>query len=118
MSPTSNKLGRAITRHRKAAGLSISECAGKVGVAKSILHYWETGERVPKAPNLQRLAAVVGVDFEELFDLAGYAPGKMPEFPLYLRKTFNLNESEAERVGRYVERIRQQKKRQRGQRHR
>lgn len=96
--------------------MSISECARKLGIAKSILHYWETGERTPKAPNLQRFAAVVDVDFEELFVLAGYSPGKLPELPLYLRKKLDLTEGEAERVERYVTRIAKQKRGRRAKR--
>jgi transcriptional regulator with XRE-family HTH domain len=109
MKSASNKLGRAITRYRRAAGLSMSECARKAGVSKSLLLYWEEGTRTPKAPNLQRLARALGVDFEDLFELAGYAtPGHLPELPVYLRQKERLNQGEAERVARYVARIKQQ----------
>lgn len=111
MTSTSNKLGRAITRYRKAAGLSVYECARKARVPKTNLLYWESGERTPKAPNLQRLARTLGIDFEELFELAGYSPsGHLPELPVFLRKQERLTQNEAERVARYVERIKRQKK--------
>jgi len=114
-----NKLGRALTRHREAAGLSLSDCARKVGVVKSVLHGWESGKRTPKAPNLQRLARTLGVDFEELFELAGYGtPGHLPELPVYLRRKEKLTRDETERVARYVARLKGQKRRQRAQRDR
>ncbi len=112
MKSTPNKLGRAITRHRKAAGLSAYECARKAGVTKTILLYWESGKRTPKAPNLQRLARALGIDFEELFAAAGYSTsGHLPELPVFLRQKLSLTKSETERVERYVERIAKQKAR-------
>jgi transcriptional regulator with XRE-family HTH domain len=114
MTPTSNRLGRAITRYRKAAGLSVYECARQAGIPKTNLLYWESGERTPKASNLQRLARALGVDFEDLFALAGYStPGNLPELPIYLRRKLSLTGSETERVARYVERIKKQKRGQR-----
>lgn len=111
MTSTPTKLGRTITRYRKAAGLSLHECARRVGVSHAVLLYWEAGKRIPKAPNLQRLATVLCVDFEDLFAAAGYAaPGHLPELPVYLRQKLSLTGSETERVARYVERIARQKK--------
>jgi transcriptional regulator with XRE-family HTH domain len=105
MNSTSNKLGRAIARYRQAVGLSVYECARRAGVTKTILLYWERGDRTPKAPNLQRLATVLGIDFEELFELAGYAAPDPPELPIYLRRQEKLTKGEAERVARYIARI-------------
>lgn len=113
MNSTSNKLGRAIARYRQGAGLSVYECARRAGVTKTILLYWERGDRTPKAPNLQRLARALGVDFEDLFALAGYSAPDLPELPIYLRKSERLTQGEAERVARYVERIKKQKRGQR-----
>lgn len=118
MVTSSNKLGRALTRYRTAAGLSLSDCARRAGISKTNLLYWERGERTPKAPNLQRLARTLGVDFEDLFELAGYAPGHLPELPVFLRKKEKLTKGETERVARYVERIKQHKRRSHGKRDR
>lgn len=111
MTVRSNKLGRALGRYREAAGLSLSDCARKVGVVKSVMHNWESGERTPKAPNLQRLAHVLGIPFEDLFELAGYGATDLPDLPVYLRKKERLSRDETERVARYVKRIKQQKRR-------
>lgn len=103
-------LGKTITRHREAAGLSIGECARRTKVAKSLLLYWERDEKVPTPASVQRLASVLAVDFESLFVLAGHAaPGNLPGLPTYLRKKHNLSKSDTERVERYVARIKAQK---------
>ncbi len=110
MNTVSVQLGRAITRYREAAGLSLRECARSAKVAPATLSYWERGEWVPKAQHLQRLAVVLGVDFEDLFALAGYTtPNSLPALPIYLRKKHRLTKSDAERVERYIERIKGQK---------
>lgn len=119
MNSTSNKLGRAITRHRKAAGLSVYECARRAEVTDTTLLYWERGDRTPKAPNLQRLATALAIDFEDLFAAAGYStPGHLPELPVYLRQKLSLTGPETERVERYVARIAKQKRGQRAKRDR
>jgi transcriptional regulator with XRE-family HTH domain len=111
MSAASPRLGPAITRYRQAAGLTLEDCARRAKVAPATLFYWERGERMPKAPHLQRLAVVLDVDFEELSTLAGYGMSGLPALPTYLRKKHRLSRSEAERVERYVERIKGQKAR-------
>ncbi|MGH3428662.1 MAG: helix-turn-helix domain-containing protein, partial [Mycobacteriales bacterium] len=105
-------------RYRKAAGLSVYECARQAGIPKTNLLYWESGERTPKAPNLQRLASALGIDFEELFELAGFSSVSLTDLPVYLRKQEKLTKDETERVARYVERIKQQKRRSHGKRDR
>lgn len=83
-------LGKTITKHREAAGLSIAECARRTKVAKSLLLYWERDEKMPTPSSLQRLAAALHLDFEDLFALADYASPNLPALPTYLRKKHRL----------------------------
>lgn len=104
------KLAAAIKRHRKAKGLSQPELARAVGVPDSTIYRLERGEfKLPKPEKLQRIARVLDVEFEQLFELAGYdAPG-LPEVPVYLRRKFDdLSDEGAAKVERYIERIRKQ----------
>lgn len=76
----------------------------------STIYRLERGEfKLPKPDTLQRIARALEVDFEELFELAGYdAPG-LPEVPVYLRRKFDdLSEEGAAKVERYIERVRKQ----------
>jgi transcriptional regulator with XRE-family HTH domain len=103
------KVAAAIKRHRKAKGLSQYALAAAVGVPDSTIYRLERGEfKLPKADTLQRIARALDVDFEELFELAGYdAPG-LPEVPVYLRRKFDLSDEAQAKVERYIERIRKQ----------
>lgn len=106
MTPQDNDLGTFIRQRREALGLSIGELAERIGVAKSLVLYWERGDKLPKPANLQKLATALGVSFEDLFALAGYAtPEGLPGLPVYLRQKVGLSEDEAARVERYVARI-------------
>ncbi len=63
--------------------------ADAVGVTKSNVHYWESGEGLPNANVLQPLAEVLGVSYEDLFALAGYAsPQGLPGPAPYLRAKY------------------------------
>lgn len=89
--------------------MTLEECARRTKVSLATLYYWEQGQRLPKAPHLQRLAVVLGVDFEELSTLAGYGMTGLPALPVYLRKKHRLSRSEAERVEHYIQRIKGKK---------
>lgn len=89
MSPAQRQLAAFITKHRKERGLSMAALAEQVGVTKSNVHYWESGEGVPKGSVLEPLAQALGVSYEDLFALAGYAhPVGLPEPAPYLRAKF------------------------------
>lgn len=78
-----------IVKHRKRRGLSLPALAEAVGASKSKVYYWETGEYLPKADQLQPLAEALDVAYEDLFALAGYAsPKALPEPSPYLRAKF------------------------------
>jgi len=103
------KVAAAIKRHRKAKGMSQYALAASVGVPDSTIYRLERGEfKLPKPATLQRIARALDVEFEELFELAGYdAPG-LPEVPIYLRRKFDLSPEGQAKVERYIERIRKQ----------
>ena len=78
-----------IAARRKERELSMAQLAEAVGVAKSNVHYWESGEGLPKATVLEPLAQALGVSYEDLFALAGYAhPEGLPAFRPYLRAKY------------------------------
>ena len=104
---SARKLGAAIRRHRKAKGLTQPELASAVGVPDSTIYRLERGEfKVPRPEKLQRIAGALEVEFEELYELAGYATPGLPEVPVYLRRKLELSDEGLEKVERYIERIR------------
>src|SRR5437588_4988766 len=102
----SRKVGNAIKRYRKKKKLTQPELAAAIGVPDSTIYRLERGEfKLPKPDTLQRIARALDVDFEELFELAGYdAPG-LPEVPVYLRRKLNLSADAQPKVERYIERV-------------
>ena len=109
-SADARKLGAAIRRHRKAKKLSQPELAKAVAVPDSTIYRLERGEfKVPRPEKLQRIAKALDVEFEDLYELAGYATPGLPEVPVYLRRKFeDLSDEGATKVERYIERIRKQ----------
>lgn len=78
-----------IAKHRKLRGLTMEELAEAAGTTKSNVSYWESGRWLPKAKQLQPLAEALGVSYEDLFALAGYAsPSALPAPTPYLRAKF------------------------------
>ena len=103
------KLAAAIKRHRKARGLSQYTLAARVGVPDSTIYRLERGEfKLPKPETLQRIARALDVEFEELFELAGYEAPGLPEVPVYLRRKLDLSDEGQSKVERYIERVRRQ----------
>ncbi len=60
------RLGQRIRRARHDAGLKLEEVADSLGVNKSALHRWETGERKATLPTLQQIADALGVKLDTL----------------------------------------------------
>lgn len=78
-----------LAKHRKRRGLSMSDLAKAAGTTKSNISYWESGKWLPKADQLQPLAEALGVSYEDLFAIAGYAsPEALPEPTPYLRAKY------------------------------
>jgi transcriptional regulator with XRE-family HTH domain len=93
MSPSKSttKLGRAISRHRKAAGLSQAALANKIGVPASTVFRLEKGEfGMPDPDKLTRLAEALGIEAEELYALAPYPD--LPDMAPYLRAKYGMSD--------------------------
>ena len=108
-SANAKKLGTAIKRYRTAKGLSQERLGEAVGLPGSTIFRLERGEfKAPSPEKLQRLAGTLDAEYEELFELAGYATPGLPELPVYLRRKGDLSEEAQAKVARYVERIKRQ----------
>ena len=57
---------------RQKQRLSLREVGGKGGISTSYLSQIETGERVPSAEILRRLAPAYGVPVRDLLEVGGY----------------------------------------------
>ena len=51
---------------RAGRGLSVEQLADRLGVSRQALWYWETGQRMPRARMLARIAAEFGLSQSEL----------------------------------------------------
>ncbi len=56
-----------IRKFREAAGLTMKELAGKVGVSVATVSRWESGEDLPAAGRLPLLAGALDCSIDELF---------------------------------------------------
>lgn len=56
-----------ITKLRKAAGLTQTQLAVRMGVAQNSISMWEHEVILPRTRDLPRLAAVLGCSIDELF---------------------------------------------------
>jgi len=71
--------GNMLKELRRKAGMTQKELAGKVGVTKSVISYYELSERSPSPEMLMKLASVfhvstdylLGIDKQDALDLAG-----------------------------------------------
>lgn len=92
MSPKdSTSLAETIRRHREAAGLSQLALARMIGVPASTVFRMERAEvEAPDPDKLQRLAAALEIDPEELFSQYP-APERLPEFAPYLRAKYGMS---------------------------
>ena len=105
------KLGAAIRRHRKAAGLHRKGLAAAAGVEPSTILRLETGTvREPRAETLQRIARALGVAVEEFVSVAGYMSPADTGLPVYLRRNMGLTDDEAKRIERYVAKLTNRRK--------
>lgn len=60
--------GQRLREIRERRGLLIRELAEQAGVHFSNVGRFESGDRVPTAPNLAKLAAALGVEIDALLD--------------------------------------------------
>ncbi len=62
------KVANQLKKYRSLSGLSIVDCAGKVGVSQSTYRDWENGRSISGEPYV-KIAKVLGVSLSELFGL-------------------------------------------------
>ena len=55
-----------IKKHREAAGMSQQALADKLGVARSAVAMWETGQANPRVDKLAEMAELFGCSMDEL----------------------------------------------------
>ncbi len=102
MSPkNAAKLAATIRHHRKAAGITQPDLAEAIGVPSSTVFRLEQGDvQAPDPDKLQRIAAVLKIDPEELF--AHYPePDRLPEFAPYLRAKYGMSAEAIEEAERF-----------------
>ena len=64
-----------LRRHRMAVGLSQTALAKKLDIVPSTVSFWESGESIPKAEMIPKLARILGIDAMELTKLIDPPPG-------------------------------------------
>ena len=107
---TSDEVGDAIQRAREAKGWTLRQLAEQTDIDFGYIGRLERGEiRRPGAGQLQRLANALDVDIEDFYGLAGYlAPKGLPGLPAYLRAKYDIPADAAERVERYLTRLKKE----------
>lgn len=66
------RLSRRLQELREIEGLTMQDAARAIGIARSSLHYYESGEKLPGPEALELLAAHYRVSLTELQALADY----------------------------------------------
>jgi transcriptional regulator with XRE-family HTH domain len=74
-------LGTIVKRQRNRLGLTLLDLSKKSGVSVSHLGRIENAQRYPSPPVLKIIAEPLGLDENELFNLAGYLPTDEPKTP-------------------------------------
>lgn len=61
-----HEIGEQLRRHRRAAGLTLTDLASRVGFDKGYLSRIENGKKVPPIATLSRLAGALGIEAASL----------------------------------------------------
>jgi transcriptional regulator with XRE-family HTH domain len=101
-------LGRYIAELREQQGKSLRALAEAAGLSPSSLSDIENGRSLAQPDTLERLATALGIDWEDLYALAGYGrPAALPSFGPYLRSKYGdqLTAKELRDLERYFRAI-------------
>lgn len=91
MKPENPQFAPFLSQRRAELGLSIKQLADRVGIAKSTLHQWESGENLPSAGRLSKLADALEMSYEDFLAAAGFgSPDGLPAFAPYMRAKYGL----------------------------
>jgi transcriptional regulator with XRE-family HTH domain len=75
---SSDSFGSRLAAARKAAGLTQSDLAAKLGVAQSNISFWESWEKPPRGEVLPKIAGAVGASVDALLGLKPAKPKAEP----------------------------------------
>ncbi|MGD0197227.1 MAG: helix-turn-helix transcriptional regulator [Solirubrobacteraceae bacterium] len=103
-----NELGSYITKVREAKGLSLRALAEAAKVGMGSLSEIENGRRLARTETLRRIAEALGIDWEDLYALAGYGrPQNLPSFGPYLRSKYGdqLSAKDLKQLERYFKSV-------------
>ena len=111
------EFGERLRELRLQQGFSQRKLAKEVGIDFTYLSKIETGKMSPPAQDtIQRLAAVLDADPDELLVLAGRVPDdvkdvvtKSRELPAFLREIQDLDEGEIEELKRKAQEIKRKR---------
>ncbi len=109
MNKRANKLlGEYIARHRRAAGLSVSDAAEAAGVDASFWRKLENGVYESPSPKmLAPIARVVAAQLADIYILAGYeTTTELPTLTPYLRNKYQLPPKALAELQRYFDHLR------------
>lgn len=109
MTPKNAKqLGTLIAKARADKGLSLRALSAQLGVAVGWVARVESGDYAnPSASRLAKLAEVLDIEPSRIEHLTqGAASYGLPEPRVYFRSKLDLTPEQAERVERYIERLR------------
>jgi HTH-type transcriptional regulator, competence development regulator len=108
-SPSPQRLGRELASARQASGRSLRDVAGESDISAAYLQKLERGQVDEPSPRiLQRLAAVLQLDYRKLMELAGYdlPPTRVRPEPLAARfAAADLTETEQRAVAAFVDHL-------------
>jgi transcriptional regulator with XRE-family HTH domain len=102
------ELGSYITKTREAKGLTLRALAETAKVGIGSLSEIENGRRLARTETLRRIAEALGIDWEDLYALAGYGrPETLPSFMPYLRSKYGdqLSAKDLRHLERYFKDI-------------
>ncbi len=105
---TRQQLGKHITKQRERKQLSLRGLAEAADLSPSTLSEIEKGLTLPQPDSLRRIAEALGIDWEDLYALAGYGrPQSLPSFGPYLRSKYGdqLSDKELRELEAFFENI-------------
>nr|WP_163512211.1 helix-turn-helix transcriptional regulator [Fodinicola acaciae] len=108
--PSSSELGERVRRAREAKRMSARQLAEVMFMNVAYISRLEAGYfRHPSPEKLQRLAAALDLNYDDLFSLAGYSvPETLPSFLPYLHAKYDLSQEDAQRLADYFQLLQSQ----------
>lgn len=101
-------LGTFIRARRLSREMTLAEAAALSGLHISYWSKLETGHyKSPSPKNLQTIARIIDVHYEDVYALAGYdTPTRLPSFAPYLRTKYELPPEAVAELERYFDLLR------------